>query len=60
MQFYTDGAEHYEFICLDCGHEFDEERLCVRPDECPECGNPDFLTWEEHGDIQPVSPNRGL
>lgn len=59
MQIYTDGEEHPEYIC-ECGHEFDEERLCVRPNTCPECGNPDFRTWAEYGNIMPVSPNRGL
>ncbi len=61
MQFYTDGEEHYEFIC-DCGHEFDTELSNdhARPDGCPECGSPDFKTWADYADIEVVPPNIGL
>lgn len=59
MQFYTDGNEHYEFIC-DCGHEFDRGLWNIKPYECPECGNPDFKTYADYADIEVVPPNIGL
>lgn len=59
MQFYTDGEEHPEFIC-DCGHEFDRGLWNTIPDKCSKCGNPNFKTWADYGDIEVVSPNIGL
>lgn len=61
MLYYTDGEEHYEFIC-DCGHEFDTDisNDHARPDKCSKCGRKDFKTYADYAGIQLVSPNIGL